>query len=241
MSSFYIIAGIAADFPIHVILHYDDLRRYPRAQPQPPSPSSKSQSRPDSNGGFAQAAQSSQYGRHDQKTSHTGDIEQQFIDPTLQPVDEETTKPFLDVVEPPNERSDVFVGSCTDAHTGTGPVPSSTSLVQPTCNDEATEKVSTIKSYSAAIGALTETVVYMRGALLAPLILVIIIGIPLLFATFTLLQKTGQYLIIMAIVSYIVSVSILPGILAFVPHSHKFMLKCRSTHCTGLTGSSCRR
>jgi uncharacterized membrane protein YdfJ with MMPL/SSD domain len=53
----------------------------------------------------------------------------------------------------------------------------------------------------------------MWSALLAPLILIVLMGVPLLFATFALIQKTGQYIIIMAIVAYAASLTLLPGLL----------------------------
>lgn len=63
--------------------------------------------------------------------------------------------------------------------------------------------------------ALHDTNQYMRFSLLHLLVLTLICGIPLLFATFVLLQKTGQYIVIIAVVSYLFSIFILPYLLAF--------------------------
>jgi hypothetical protein len=61
---------------------------------------------------------------------------------------------------------------------------------------------------------LNETNKYMRTALLQLLILTLICGIPLLFATFVLLQKTGQYIVIIAVVSYFFTIILLPYLMA---------------------------
>jgi hypothetical protein len=63
--------------------------------------------------------------------------------------------------------------------------------------------------------ALSSTNRYMRFSLLQLLVLTLICGIPLLFATFVLLQKTGEYLVIIAIVSYVFSIGMLPYLIAF--------------------------
>lgn len=75
--------------------------------------------------------------------------------------------------------------------------------------------------------ALHETNQYMRFSLLHLLVLTLICGIPLLFATFVLLQKTGQYIVIIAIVSYLFSIFILPYLLAFGFRT-KLIKWCRS-------------
>ena len=61
---------------------------------------------------------------------------------------------------------------------------------------------------------LVRSSAYISRALIAPLILTVIAGIPLLFATFQLLRKTGQYMIILGIVSYAYCITVLPLLLS---------------------------
>ena len=58
---------------------------------------------------------------------------------------------------------------------------------------------------------LSQTVRYMRTALLGPLVLSVLSGLPLLLlSSFSLLRKTGQYIVILSIVSYVVACTLLP-------------------------------
>eukprot|EP01038_Epipyxis_sp_PR26KG_P005369 gene5369-7445_t len=54
---------------------------------------------------------------------------------------------------------------------------------------------------------------YLRIAFIPPLILSVISGIPLLFADLQLLRKTGQYIILIVCVSYVVTILFLPFLL----------------------------
>ena len=54
---------------------------------------------------------------------------------------------------------------------------------------------------------------YAGKLLLMPTILILSVSIPLCFATFVLLQKTGQYMIVLSVTSYICSILLLPYLL----------------------------
>jgi predicted RND superfamily exporter protein len=71
----------------------------------------------------------------------------------------------------------------------------------------------------------------LRYALAFPLILAILSGIPLLNTSLILIRKTGEYIIVLSLVSYSVSVFILPNMLRF--YCHHFYLK--SSYCKNST------
>lgn len=85
------------------------------------------------------------------------------------------------------------------------------------------------KPLSAVSTALDKTNRYMRLSLFQLLILTLISGIPLLFATFLLLQKTGQYIVIIAIASYGFTVLVLPYLLALGCQTNT--IACVSNRC----------
>jgi hypothetical protein len=87
----------------------------------------------------------------------------------------------------------------------------SSSMTSKNTNHTETEEYGTI----AVSKPLHETNVYMRWSLIQILILTGIAGIPLLMATFQLLRKTGEYVVIIACVSYVYSAYVLPFLLAF--------------------------
>ena len=60
----------------------------------------------------------------------------------------------------------------------------------------------------------------MAYALFAPLVTSVLVAVPLLFATLELLKKTGEYIIIMAIVSYFVTCFVCPWLLALTCRSN---------------------
>jgi len=57
-------------------------------------------------------------------------------------------------------------------------------------------------------------------ALWRPLILIVLSGLPLLFATFALLHKTAIYIIILSVVSYVVTNFVMPFLLALWTPTH---------------------
>ena len=81
--------------------------------------------------------------------------------------------------------------------------------------------------------ALKKTSKYMSTAVVGPLILSVIAGLPLLFlSSFSLLRKTGQYILILSVVSYVVTCVFLPHALNTVYETHCIRwvrnLKCSS-------------
>lgn len=71
------------------------------------------------------------------------------------------------------------------------------------------------------------TMKYMTSSLIAPLILTFLSGFPLLFAEFQLLRKCGQYIIILALVSYVYCVFFL---------AYLMPLGCRTRSCDRICG-----
>lgn len=70
----------------------------------------------------------------------------------------------------------------------------------------------------------------MRPSLIQILILSAIAGVCLLFATFVLLRKTGEYIVIIAAVSYVYSLIILPYMIASTCQTHYCDRLCQKTH-----------
>lgn len=73
--------------------------------------------------------------------------------------------------------------------------------------------------------ALASTNHYIRFVLVPPCILTVLIGIPLLFAKFQLLRKFGEYVIIVALVSFVFTLVFLPYLMA---------LGCRTKWCEAM-------
>lgn len=69
--------------------------------------------------------------------------------------------------------------------------------------------------------ALKKTFKYMSTAVVGPLVLSVLAGLPLLFlSNFSLLRKTGQYILILSVVSYVVTCVFLPHALNTLCETH---------------------
>jgi len=73
--------------------------------------------------------------------------------------------------------------------------------------------------FPSVFHAIEDTLFFMSRALFGPMLMTVISGIPLLFATLSLLRKTGEYMILMIISSYTITLLITPGLLVLCPRT----------------------
>jgi len=100
----------------------------------------------------------------------------------------------------------------TVARSGVAAIYSSENIANPNTSFAGADDISVTVSCSE--DPVLESI-FASKLLLMPTILIVSVSIPLCFATFVLLQKTGQYMIVMSLASYACSVILLPSLLLF--------------------------
>ena len=119
-------------------------------------------------------------------------------------------------------RNSEFLARSSDYSMGDGAVDNSREASRSRSDDYYEARSSSYSSSSSessvavapaknSFTALKKTSTYMRSATIGPLVLSVLAGLPLLFLSqFSLLRKTGQYIIILSVVSYVITCIILP-------------------------------